>query len=66
MTNDEVAYHLRVNHGSAHGIIQDQLGLYKVRTRWVSKKLTREHKRNRSTIFQGLMDPYCKKGDVFL
>jgi hypothetical protein len=66
MTIDEVAHHLRVSHCSAHGIVQDRLGFYKVRARWVSKQLTGEHKRNRLTIFQGILNFYLNEGDAFL
>jgi hypothetical protein len=66
VTIDEVEHHLRISRGSAHGIIQGRLGFHRVCARWVPKQLTAEHKRNRLTICQGLLNRYHNKGDAFL
>jgi hypothetical protein len=56
MTIDAAACHLHISHGFAHGIIQDELGFHKVSARWISKQLTGEHKCNRLTNCQGLLN----------
>jgi hypothetical protein len=47
MTIEKLAHHVTISLGSAHGIVQGQLGFPKVYARWAQKRLTRKHKRNR-------------------
>jgi hypothetical protein len=63
MTIEKQTRHLSISHGSAHGIIQGQLGFPKVYARWAPKQLTRKHKRNRLTIYPDPLNRY-RKGDA--
>jgi hypothetical protein len=58
--------HRLFSYVSAHGIIQDRFEFHKVCARRISKQRTRDHKRKRLTICQGLFYRYHKGDDVSL
>jgi len=66
VTTDEVPNHFEISHGSAYDIIHNRLGFHKVCARWVPKQLTEEHRNNRVTICQRLLDRYANEGEAFL
>jgi hypothetical protein len=66
VTINEVAHDMCISHDSAHEIIQDWLGFYKVRARQDPKQLTAGHKRKCLTTCQCLLNYYRNDGDAFL
>ena len=58
ITLSEVAAMVNISHGSAHVIVHDDLGYYKVCARWVPKQLTLEHKQRREEVARQFLQRY--------
>ncbi|GBM23738.1 hypothetical protein AVEN_271104-1 [Araneus ventricosus] len=50
-TTDEVTHLTNISHGSAHKILQDELGFYKANALWVPRNLTEKHKLTLLSMF---------------
>ena len=65
ITSRQLAVQLSVSNGSAMEII-DALGYSKVCARWVPRRLTPEHRRQRKAICSELLERYDAEGEAFL
>ena len=54
VTTDEIAVQFNMSHGSAYNIVHDDLGYRKVRSRWVPRQLSGDHKRARQTFVRSI------------
>ena len=52
VTIDEIAVEFNMSHGSAYNIVHDDLEYRKVRSRWVLRQLSDEHKSTWQSICQ--------------
>ena len=66
VTIDEIAIEFNMSHGSAYNIVHDDLRYRKVRSRWVPRQLSNDHKCAWQTICQEHLDHHAHKGDAFL
>jgi transposase len=64
VTVDETV--MNMSHGSAYDIDHDNLGYRRVRSRWVPRQLTDDHRRERQTICQERLDRHAREGDTSL
>jgi transposase len=65
VTIDEIAVEFNMRHGFAYNVAHDDLGYRKVRSRWVPRQLSKDHKHARQTICQEHLDHHAREEMLF-